>query len=327
MNVCIRDIEELLPSNIVENSYFGDAFAENKNRMFKGCEQRRHVEDKELSVDYFATAANNLLERNSLKASDVDMILTNVSVPDHIFTGSGAMLNKKIGGKAKWIFDLHNTGCVSFLYMVEVAKSFMLSHGVKKVLICSGQTAGGRIFAKETNRNLPQSAIPGDGFAVALIEDSTDHEVLTTVQEVFPENSEDMKANYSGKNHWEARDEVGNLEFPEDKITQIIGRGNKLVPKMIYQALKEAGLKVTELDYLITNQPNYLFLRNWREAVLLPEERHLHTFSKYSNLFGAGIPVTLAEANKEGKFKKGDLICLAGFSHAGDYAAASLVRW
>jgi len=327
MNISITDIEEILPIKIVENSFFGDAFSDNKNRMFKGCKERRHIEEKEQSIDYFSKATNNLLKRNETNANEIDMILTNVSVPDHIFTGSGAMLNKRIGGKAKWIFDLHNTGCVSFLYMIEVAKSFMISHNVQKVLICTGQTAGGRIFSKESNRNLPQSAIPGDGFAVALIENSEGHEVLTTVQEVFPENSEDMKANYSGKNHWEARVEVGNLEFPEEKISQIIGRGNKLVPKMIYQALKEANLKVTELDYLITNQPNYLFLRNWREAVLLPEERHLNTFSKYSNLFGAGIPVTLAEANKEGKFKKGDLICLAGFSHAGDYAAASLVRW
>ncbi|WP_127717323.1 3-oxoacyl-ACP synthase III family protein [Halobacteriovorax sp. HLS] len=327
MSMGLVDIEEILPAKIVDNSFFGDAFKENQNRMFKGCVERRHIGDKEQSVDYFASAAKKLLERNGLQAQDVDMILTNVSVPDHIFTGSGAILNKKIGGKAKWIFDLHNTGCVSFIYMMEVAKSFMLSHGVKRVLLCSGQTAGGRIFAKEENKNLPQSAIPGDGFAVALFEETESRKVLATVQEVFPENSEDMKANYAGKDHWEARSEVGNLEFPEEKVTQIIGRGNRLVPKMIYQALKEANLKVTELDYLITNQPNYLFLRNWREAVLLPQERHLNTFSKYSNLFGAGIPITLAEANKEGKFKEGDLICLAGFSHAGDYAAATLIRW
>ena len=327
MNLSISDVEEILPSKVIENSYFGDAFADNKNRMFKGCIERRHIENEELSIDYFEKATEVLLKRNKIAPQEIDMILTNVSVPDHIFTGSGAMLNKRIGGKATWIFDIHNTGCVSFIYMLEVAKSFMQSHGVKKVLICSGQTAGGRIFGKESNRNLPQSAIPGDGFAVALIEDSKEHEVLKTVQEVFPENSEDMKANYSGKNHWDAREKIGSLEFPEDKVTQIIGRGNKLVPKMIYQALKEADIKVTELDYLITNQPNQLFLRNWREAVLLPEEKHLNTFSKYSNLFGAGIPVTLAEANKENKFKKGDLICLAGFSHAGDYAAATLVRW
>ena len=70
-----------------------------------------------------------------------------------------------------------------------------------------------------------------------------------------------------------------------------------------------------------------MFLRNWREATQLSEEQHLNTFEKYANLFGAGIPVTLSENIKANKFKEGDLICLAGFSHAGDYAAAAILKY
>ena len=327
MNISLIDLEEILPEKIIYNDFFGDAFKNNKNKMFTGCVERRHIGDKEESADYFAKATEVLLERNQINPNSIEMILTNVSLPDQVFTGNGAIINKKIGGKAKWILDLHNTGCICFIYMVEIARSFMLSHSVKNVLIYCGQTGAGRIFGQESNRNLPQSAIPGDGFSVGYLENTDKRPFIKTVQEVFPEYAEDMKGNYNGLCHWHPRETVGKLEFTEETTTQILKRGNKLVPQMIYKVCEEANLKVTDIDYLITNQPNHWFLRNWREAVLIPEDRHLNTFSKYSNLFGAGIPITLSEAMKENKFKKGDLICLAGFSHAGDYAGASLIKW
>jgi 3-oxoacyl-[acyl-carrier-protein] synthase-3 len=96
---------------------------------------------------------------------------------------------------------------------------------------------------------------------------------------------------------------------------------------MIHRVCGEVGVPSTAIDYLITNQPNRTFLRNWREAVLLPQEKHLDTFGKYANLFGVGIPITLAEALDAGTIKPGNLVCLAGFSHACDYSAAALLRW
>jgi len=46
------------------------------------------------------------------------------------------------------------------------------------------------------------------------------------------------------------------------------------------------GLKPKDIDLLVTNQPNRMFLRNWREALELPESRHLDTYDQCGNLFG-----------------------------------------
>jgi hypothetical protein len=82
-----------------------------------------------------------------------------------------------------------------------------------------------------------------------------------------------------------------------------------------------------EIDLLVTNQPNRYFLRNWREALELPQEAHPDTFDSYGNMFGAAIPITLEHAIVDGRLKSGDLLALAGFAHAGDYAAAAIIRW
>jgi 3-oxoacyl-[acyl-carrier-protein] synthase III len=70
-----------------------------------------------------------------------------------------------------------------------------------------------------------------------------------------------------------------------------------------------------------------VFLRNWREALEVPEERHRDTFDECGNLFGAGIPVNLDRAISEGQLNAGDVIMMAAFAHAGDFAGAAAVRW
>ena len=53
----------------------------------------------------------------------------------------------------------------------------------------------------------------------------------------------------------------------------------------------------------------------------------MDTFAEYGTFFGAGIPVSLKRAIDEDRIEDGDLVALGGFSHAGDYSAAAIVRW
>jgi 3-oxoacyl-[acyl-carrier-protein] synthase-3 len=328
MSISLIDIEELMPERIIQNDYFGEEEIRKTNRMFSGTNERRHIKKDEFASDYLSKAASVLMERLNLNPSlDIDMILTNVSIPDEPFTGCGAVVNKKIGGRAKWIYDLHNTGCISFLYLTDLAHTYMLAKGVRHALICVAQTAAGRIFGQEDTRQLAQAAIPGDGFAVAYVTSTEERPILTFEFENFPEFSEDMKSCCKGKKWWEAREATGSIDFNENKSAMIIARGNKTVPRMIKRACDSISSNFSDIDYLITNQPNQIFLRNWREALSLPPEKQLHSFDQYANLFGAAIPVNLATHKKKQTFKKGDLICLAGFSHACDYSAASFIRW
>ena len=107
----------------------------------------------------------------------------------------------------------------------------------------------------------------------------------------------------------------------------MLARGNRLVPEVALAVCDRIGMKPKDLDLLVTNQPNRLFLRNWREALELPRERHRDTFDECGNLFGAGIPVTLDAAISDGQLKAGDVVMMAAFAHAGDFAGAAAVRW
>lgn len=59
----------------------------------------------------------------------------------------------------------------------------------------------------------------------------------------------------------------------------------------------------------------------------LPPQRHRDTFDECGNLFGAGIPINLDRAIADGQLGAGEVVMMAAFAHAGDFAGAAAVRW
>jgi 3-oxoacyl-[acyl-carrier-protein] synthase-3 len=126
---------------------------------------------------------------------------------------------------------------------------------------------------------------------------------------------------------WQAGPGEGSIGFTESKITKVLARGNRQVPEVTLAVCDRIGLPAKDIDLLVTNQPNRAFLRNWRDALELPKERHRDTFDECGNLFGAGIPINLDHAISDGQVKTGDVVMMAAFAHAGDFAGAAAVRW
>jgi len=321
-----------MPEHVVTDADF-PCINDSNSRMFQGTRLRRHVDQTMTSTEMLARAieqmAGELQEQEGfVLADEVDAILTNLALPDLPFTGSGAMLAKRAGLKPKLILDLHNGGCVSFIALLDLARGLVASHGLKNILICNTQTAAGRIFSHPDHRHQPQSAIPGDGAGVALITVGGPNPIEHVLVKIHPEYAEDMQIVCDDQRQWwQPGARQFSINFDEHKLAAIVMRGNRLVPAVMRELLAQAGLTAGALYGLITNQPNPFFLRNWREALSLPESRHFHTFETYANLFQAGIPVNLDAALRAGAIPADSRIMLAGFSHAGDYSAAAILHW
>jgi 3-oxoacyl-[acyl-carrier-protein] synthase-3 len=212
--------------------------------------------------------------------------------------------------------------------MLELARNLMQSGEAKTALLCTAQTAAGRIFADPLLREKPQAAVPGDGFGVGYVVAGNECPILSAIHHTYADYAGDMRLICEdGRRWWERGELPFYIDFDESRLATLIRRGNRLVPEAVFEACRHAGVSARDIDLLVTNQPNRYFLRNWREALELPPEAHADTFDVYGNMFGAAIPVTLDEAISAGRVKSGALIALGGFAHAGDYAAASVIRW
>lgn len=327
MQVSIVGYESCLPEREIDNDFFDIDPKRLQRGMFAGATLRRHV-DQETCSEMLAQATHKLMDRFSLNAeTDIDLILTNIGLGDQFFSGHGLVLAKMIGAKPKFIYDLENTGCISFVYMAQLAQMLIQQGVAKTALIGCVQAAVGRIYAYPDLRDKPQASIPGDGRGVAYLRVGGEAPILSIETRSYPEYSEDMETVYpDGRKWWEPGTGQFSVKFDRSKIAKVIMRGNALVPEVVHAACASLDMLPKDLDFLVTNQPNTLFLRTWREALELPPEHHLHTFKRYGNLFGAAIPITLSEATRDGVLFEGARVCLASFSHAGDYTGALIYQ-
>jgi 3-oxoacyl-[acyl-carrier-protein] synthase-3 len=318
--VSLLGVASYLPDRVVTNDFFASGASARKG-MFTAPTTRRHVEPGESAADMIERAAQRLLREQNLDARrDIDVLFTNVAVPDQAFTGCGAEVAHRIGARPRWIVDLHNTGCVAFVYMIELARLMLSGSDARGALLCNVQNAGGRVFSNAEVRLTSSAPVPGDGCGVGYVAVSDASPVLSVLHECHG-------AAADGRRYWEPGLSPITIRFTEQRVASIIERGNRLVPDVVARACEQAGVRVCDIDLLVTNQPNAIFVRNWYEALELPPERHHDTFDVYGNLFGAGIPVNIDDALRRGKLRPGMLLALGGFAHAGDYCAAALVRW
>jgi 3-oxoacyl-[acyl-carrier-protein] synthase-3 len=326
--VSLLGVASYFPERVVTNDFFAPGAALRKG-MFTAPTTRRHVAPDQSAADMIERAAARLIDEQNLRpAEDIDIVFTNVAVPDQAFTGCGAEIAHRIGARPRWVVDLHNTGCVSFIYMLELARLIMSASDARGALLCNVQNAGGRVYANAEVRLQSQAPVPGDGCGVGYVAASDASPLLCVMHETNGACARDMEAAADdGRRYWEPGLRPITLRFTEQRVAAIIARGNRIVPELVRAACAQAGVPIRAIDLLVTNQPNSIFLRNWREALELPREKHHDTFDTYGNLFGAAIPINIEDALRSKKLAPGSLLALGGFSHAGDYAAAALMRW
>ena len=328
----IIDVAGYLPENRVPASYFAQ-FAEDDeladNVMFRAPAFRHHAAADETSADMILSAASILRDRHGEDVfDDVDVVLTHSQLPEVPVRGCGGEVAHRLGLRPRTVLDVHNGGCAAFMHMIDVASALLAASGGRKALLGLAQNSASQIFTQGQVRGKAQSAIPGDGSAVALLSLEGGSPVLGLSCRSLGQYSADMTAaSTPSRKYWEAGPGQIHIGFTEAKIAKVLARGNRLVPEVAIEVADSIGIKPRDLDWLITNQPNRIFLRNWRDAMELDEKQHPDTFDECGNLFGVGVPLTLDTAISDGRIKAGDVAMLAAFAHAGDFSGAAAVRW
>ncbi|TJZ54680.1 3-oxoacyl-ACP synthase [Streptomyces piniterrae] len=338
--VSLVDVASYLPGSTVGTEYFtqfarSDRMA--KNEMLRAPRTRHHVARDETAVDMVERAVAPLVERHGQQAiSNIDVLLTHTQLPDNPVLGPGSEVARRLGMTPGWVIDIHNGGCAAFLHMIGLARMILQTTAARTALIAASQNSAGPVFTQTEVRKLAQAAVPGDGCGVGLLVKNSEAPILDVQTRTYPEFAGDMMfctdVTGSGtfdrdRKYWEPGPGQPCVSFTESRIAKVFTRGNRLVPELAHAVCERIGVKSRDIDVFVTNQPNRLFLRNWREAMGLPPEQHPDTFDSCGNLFAAGIPVTLDAENRAGRLRNGSIVLMAAFAHAGDFAGAAAVRW
>jgi 3-oxoacyl-[acyl-carrier-protein] synthase-3 len=90
--------------------------------------------------------------------------------------------------------------------------------------------------------------------------------------------------------------------------------------------LDRNGIDPSQIDLFVSHQANRRIIEAAAERLGLTPEKVVINLEMYGNTTAGTIPLALADARRDGRLKKGDLVLLASVG-AGFTVGAVLLRW
>ncbi|HIX83300.1 MAG TPA: ketoacyl-ACP synthase III [Candidatus Megamonas gallistercoris] len=288
-----------------------------------GIKERRICAPEQATSDLSLIAAQRALADANVSAEELDMIIVATISADSNTPSTACVLQNKLGAVNAAAFDL-SAACSGFVYGSAIASQFIETGVYKKVLVVGAETLSKFVNWKDRNTCI----IFADGAGAA---------VYGVVDDGYGMLSFDLGADGSGAETIEIPG--GGSRHPADQETidnhmhclHMNGKETfrfavKAMGSTVIKSLERAGLSKEDIDYFIPHQANIRIIQSAAKRLHLPMEKVFVNIEKYGNTSAASIPIALAEAEREGKLKKGEIIALSGFG-AGLTWASCIMKW
>ncbi|MCZ6700801.1 MAG: ketoacyl-ACP synthase III [bacterium] len=288
-----------------------------------GIHARRIIDPEDTTSDLASRAAMRCLEDADVDPMEVELMIVATSSPDHIQPPTACVTQGKIGALNAGAFDV-NTVCSGFNHALAVGSAFVADGSHETVLVI-GAEAYSRIldFTDRTS-----CVYFGDGAGAVLLRPVDEGYGLISNYMRADGTKADVIKVLAGAAAKPSSDEtIANREnyFRMDgKAVWDFATG--IVPHGMDACLKKAGLSREDLDFIITHQANVNIIEHIVDFLGMTMDQTHMTIEKYANTAAASIAVTLDEAVRLGKIKKGDIVGLLGFG-GGLAWAANVLRW
>ncbi len=293
-----------------------------------GIRERRWVPEGMSGAEMARRASEAALEEAGLEASEVDAIVLATLSPDHFFPGTGVFLQRELGIPGVPAIDLR-AQCSGFLYGLSVCDAFIRSGQYRTILLVGVEIHSTGLDMSTRGRDL--AVLFGDG-AGAVVLRATDEEgrgVLSTHIHADGRFAEILWAEYSSSaRHPRIDAEVlaQGRHYPTMQGREVFKHAVVRMPEAVMEALEANGLTTEDIDLLIPHQANQRISEMVRRRLKLPEEKLVDNIARYGNTTAATIPIALAEAVRDGRLERGNLLCMVAFGSGFTWASA-LVRW
>jgi 3-oxoacyl-[acyl-carrier-protein] synthase-3 len=298
-----RDLEKM-----VETS---DSWIEERT----GIKKRHIIGEKETTADMAAKAARMALSNACIKPEDVDLIVVATTTPDNTFPSTATRVQHLLGAKKGAAFDVQAV-CAGFIYALSVTDNFIKT-GQSRCALVIGADALSRIV-DWTDRGT--CILFGDGAgAVVLTPGEMERGILST--HLYSDGSTRDLLYVDGGPGSNAKCGVIHMEGKE-----VFRHAVQKLSDVTLEALAANHLDIKELDWLVPHQANLRILDAVARRLELPAEKVITTVAEHANTSAASIPLAIHVAVKQGKFKKGQLICLEAIGGGLAWGSA-LLRW
>ena len=276
----------------------------------------RHVISDEKLEDMAIEAAEKALEDAGMTAEDMDFIICSNVVNEYVTPALSCIIQGGIGASCPCI-DI-NCACAGFMYALEMAESFYRAGRVRNVLI---------VCAEEPTRMADWS----DRRTCVLFGDGAGAVVLTPGDNI---KSIKLSAASATDKLWQKRTlqptpyiTKEEEDFPlQMKGQDVFKFAVKAAAGDISRVLEDTGTDASKVDHYLLHQANIRIINAIQHFLGQPQEKFPTNIEDHGNSSSACCPILLDECNRNGIFKRGDIIAMSAFG-AGFVSGAVLLEW
>ncbi len=289
-----------------------------------GIIERRIVSDGQANSDLSVGAILDALKHTDTKPEDLDLIIVATVTPDMMFPSTACVIQEKIGASRAWGFDLSGA-CSGFLYALAAGAQFIETGTYKKVMVVGTDIMSSIIDFEDR----ATCVLFGDGAGAALLEPAGDGDsgILDFLLHSDGGGGQFLYMPAGGSRRPASLESVTQKQHYVHQDGRNVYRfAVKRMADVSATLLERNGLTADQLKLFVPHQANLRIIQSSVERLGLTPEQVLINIDRYANTTAATIPIGLAEAHREGRIRKGDLVLLASFG-AGFTWGSLLLRW
>ena len=263
-------------------------------------------------------------EAGRISGDEIDLILVATATPDVVFPATACFMQTKIGAKKAACLDI-SAACAGFLFAVEIAQQFIMSHTYDTVLVIGAEKLSS--ITDWTDRNT--CVLFGDGAGAAILRhrDSGSHGLISSHIASDGNYANILWMPGGGSRYPITRENA-------DQHLQTIKMSGKEVYKQAViamvdaakRALEKAGLTIDDIACVIPHQANVRIIEAIASRLKIPLEKFFINLDAYGNTSAAAVAIALDEANRSGRIKRGDYVLMVVFG-GGLTWAGSVLEW
>jgi 3-oxoacyl-[acyl-carrier-protein] synthase III len=283
-----------------------------------GIRERRIAAPDEALTDLALPAARTALEQARVEAKDVDLLVCATVTPDMMFPTSSALLADALGAPDAAAYDLL-AGCTGFMYALAQAYGMMAAGLAQRALVVGGDVLS-RILDWTDRSTL---VLFGDGAGAVVLERVDQPGFLGF--ELGADGGGGVHLSLPGSGSRRLEDATGN-GFVHMNGREVFKFATRVLVSSAEAVLERCGVSVDDVDVYVPHQANVRIMDHAAQKLGIPRSRMVVNVDRYGNTSSGSIPLALADAQREGRLKKGDLVLMTGMG-AGLTWGSGLMEW
>lgn len=332
-----------LPEDVLSNDDLAEMMDTSDEWIYSrtGIKTRHRARPDETTGSIGAEAARRAIEDAGLKPDEIDLIIMGTMFPDFTYPGPGMVIQHRLGiQRTIPVIDIR-VQCVGFIYALSMADLYISSGQARYVLtvfaekefdhfkidrqigVIFGDGGGAAVIGPaEGERGVLVTDMQADGSGVPDLVMTSDNLVgLHQGEAVWPEELQKTKA------YWEERGIVpGHTKFPFWIGQEVFRNAVKRLMRSARSVVKEAGLTLDDIEHFFLHQANMRINAKLVELLHLPAEKVPSNIERIGNTGAASVIILMDEAQRDGRFDRGDLCLLSAFG-AGYLWGSAIVRY